>query len=79
MPGAGLLEGASLTQRVAEGARMFYVDYVTGFEEYIEKVNSQKPATTDHDATWLSKDRCLHAAYCLLYLRCALAMCHGCV
>ena len=42
----GLLEGASLAQRVSEGARMFYVDYMTGFEDYIELVNSQKPATT---------------------------------
>ena len=68
---AGLLEGASLAQRVAEGARMFYVDYVAGFENYIEKVNHQKKDNPPDSASWLKKDRCLHAARCLMYLRCA--------
>ena len=46
---------------------MFYVDYMAGFEDYIERVNTQKKI--DPKVTWLAKDRCLHAARCLLYLR----------
>ncbi len=48
---------------------MFYVDYAVGFEDFIERVNTQKKTNTTVD--WLKKDRCLHAARCLLFSRCA--------
>ena len=56
---AGLLEGASLTQRVAEGGRMYIMDFHTHFVDYIHRVNSLPGPIP----------RVAYAGRCILYSR----------
>ena len=58
---AGLLEGASLSSRVAEGGRMFVLDFHTHFVDFLERVN-KLPGP-------FGKERVLYAARCILYSR----------
>ena len=56
---AGLLEGASLLQRVAEGGRMYIMDFYTHFVDYLHRVNGLPGPIP----------RVAYAGRCILYSR----------
>ncbi|CAK0787323.1 hypothetical protein CVIRNUC_010541 [Coccomyxa viridis] len=63
------LEGKSLSEHVQQGGRMFCVDYVAGFLDYMEEIDSQEMDTrfdNKRDA-FLEKQRKLHAGRALLF------------
>jgi hypothetical protein len=70
---AGLLEGASLSERVAEGARIFAVDHFPVFSKYMDAINNQRDNYMRGDAT-LKKQRYQHAIRGLYYRKCAPAL-----
>lgn len=64
---SGLLDGKKLSERVGEEGKLFYVDYVPGFEDYIERINAQVKKQGETDIQWLLKPRFQHAARALFY------------
>ena len=70
---AGLLEGSSLSERVAEGARVFAVDHFPVFEKYMDAINIQRDNYMRGDAT-LKKPRYQHAIRGLYYRKCVPAL-----
>jgi hypothetical protein len=73
-----LLEGKTLSDRLKEGGRLFYVDYVPGFEDYIQKVNAQIKQKGKTNVPWLLKERFQHAGRAVFYYTCALTPAYPC-
>ena len=59
----GLLEGGSLRDRLAEGRKLWAIDFHTGFIKYVTKV-AELPGTPGQ------KKNVLYAGRCLFYTRC---------
>ena len=60
----GLLEGGSLKDRLAEGRKLWAIDFHTGFIDYVTKVD-ELPGEPGQ------KKNVLYAGRCVLYTRCS--------